>query len=111
MLIADARASLLDLLVDDRSRREPDGPIVRIEAKYLGDLAAGRSGLVLSTEPRISHSASTTTGRLRMTEAACDCLNDDILPDLARAVRSMILQGSSSFWSRRDPRNGVRPHS
>jgi hypothetical protein len=97
MLIADARASLLDLRIDDRSGWELDGPIVRIEAKFLGDLAAGRSGLVASAEPRIPHRASMTTGHLRMTQAACDCLNDDILPDLARAVRSMILQVGSSI--------------
>ena len=98
MLIADARATLRDLRIDERAHREGDGPVVRIEAKFLGGLAAGRSGLVASAEPRTSshgartHGARTTTRHLRMTEAACDCLSDDILPDLARAVRGMILQ-------------------
>jgi hypothetical protein len=96
MLIVDARATLRDLRIDERAHREGDGPVVRIEAKFLGGLAAGRSGLVASTEPRTSsHGARTTTRHLRMTEAACDCLSDDILPDLARAVRGMILQASS----------------
>jgi hypothetical protein len=102
VLIADARATLLDLLIDDRSGREPEGPVVRIEAKFLGDLAAGRSGLVPSTGPRSPHRASTTTARLRMIQTACDCLNEDVLPDLERA-RSITLQGSSSSWERRDP--------
>jgi hypothetical protein len=103
LLIADARATLLDLLIDERSGRKCDRPIMRIEARFLGDLAAGHSGLVVSTEPRISHRASTRTDHLRMTQAACDCLNDDILPDLARAVRSMTLQASSSFGEGETP--------
>jgi hypothetical protein len=92
-LIADARATLHDLSIDDRPGWEPAGPVLRIDAKFLGDLAAGRSGLVASTDPGISsHRASTTTRHLSMMQAACDCLNDDVLPDLSRAVRSMILQ-------------------
>jgi hypothetical protein len=96
MLIADARATLQDLCIDDSSGRQPDAPVVRIEAKFLGDLAMGHSGLVVSAEPPVPHRASTTTLDLRMTLAACDCLHNDILPDLARAVRSMILQVSPS---------------
>jgi hypothetical protein len=46
---------------------------------------------------RAPHRASTTTLDLRRTLAACDCLHNDILPDLVRAVRSMILQVSPSI--------------
>jgi hypothetical protein len=109
MLIADARATLLDLRIDDRSGPGRDGPIVRIEVKFLGDLAAGRSGLVVSAEPRILQRASTTTAHLRMTQAACDCLSDDIVPNLARAIRSMILQlGPPIVYSAEGAETGQR---
>jgi hypothetical protein len=96
LLITDARDTLRDLYVTDGS---PNGAAsaVLIEAKFLDGLAAGRSGLVAS-------SRSDPSGRhLRMTTAACDLLKDGILPDLARAVRTMILQASSSLPLRSQP--------
>jgi hypothetical protein len=95
MLIADARATLQDLQIDDRPGWKPDGAVLRVEAKFVGDLATGRSGLVSPFKP--DGSLGTTTCHLRMIRAACDCLNDDILPDLSRAVRSMMLQAGPAI--------------
>ncbi len=83
-LIADARDTLNELAVD-QERPEMTGPTVRIEARQLGDLIAGRSGLIA---PHRSHVSSRY---LRMTHAACDWLGNEVLPDLARAVRRVIL--------------------
>jgi hypothetical protein len=95
-LIADAHATLYDLRIDDSGSREADSPVMRLEAKFLGNVAVGRSGLVASAGPRTaSHRASTTARHLRMLRTACDCLRDDVLPDLARAVRSVLLSAYS----------------
>jgi hypothetical protein len=91
LLTTDARNTLRDLHIADGTPNGAASPVLLIEAKFLGDLATGRSGLVASgkSDPSGCH--------LRMTAAACDWLKDDILPDLARAVRTMILQRSSSL--------------
>jgi hypothetical protein len=91
LLIADARDTLRDLPVAGGSPNGAASPVLLIEAKFLGDLAVGRSGLVASSMPDPS------SRHLRMTAAACDWLKDGVLPDLARAVRAMILQVSSSL--------------
>lgn len=96
-LIADAHATLYDLRIDDTGSREADSPVMRIEAKFVGDLAVGRSGLVASIEPHTaSHRVSTTARHLRMLRTACDCLRDDVLPDLASAVRSVLLSANAT---------------
>jgi hypothetical protein len=100
MLIADACDTLRDLPIEGSHGQEADGPIVRIEAQFLGDLAAGRSGLVASSEPaNVADERGATTRRLSMTRAACAALGDDILPDLARAVGDMIAPARSSMRS------------
>jgi hypothetical protein len=98
-LIADARDTLHDLRIDDRPRRGIDGPVLRIEARFLGGLAAGRSGLVVCPEPVASSSVGITSAHLRMSRAACDCLSYEVLPDLARAIRAMILQAGVAIQS------------
>jgi len=91
LLITDARDTLRDLYVTDGSPNGAASPVLIIEATFLDDLAVGRSGLVASSrsDPSGCH--------LRTTAAACNLLKDDVLPDLARAVRTMILQASSSL--------------
>lgn len=91
LLIADARDALHEQFVGGACPHQSAGPVLRIEAKFRGDLAVGRSGLVASGNLRPSGP------QLRMTAAVCDWLRDRMLPDLARAVRSMILQASSSL--------------
>ena len=76
------------------------------------EIAAGRavncqSGGVFffGIDPRKSSSgADMGMLHLRMAQAACDCLNDDILPELARAVRCIIVQAGPSI----EIRNGAR---
>ncbi|MDI4239566.1 hypothetical protein OZ411_43070, partial [Bradyrhizobium sp. Arg237L] len=46
LLIADARLTLAHLPVNDRLGEEARAPVLRIEARFAADLAAGRSGLV-----------------------------------------------------------------
>lgn len=97
-LIADARDTLLDLPVAHSSANGSAAPVVLVEAKFLGDLAIGRSGLVASRKAVLSAS------QLRMTVAACDWLKDAMLPDLARAIRAMMQAiPSSRFQVQADP--------
>ncbi len=53
MLIADARDTLIELAVD-RQQLEVTGPAVRIEARQLRDLIAGRSGFVAPHRAHVS---------------------------------------------------------
>jgi hypothetical protein len=84
LLLADARDTLLDLPVAHTCPNESAASVLLVEAKFLGDLGIGRSGLVASQKSVLSAS------RLRMTAAACDWLKDAMLPDLARAIRAMM---------------------
>jgi hypothetical protein len=91
MLMADASITLHDLSVHEQ--RADAGTLVaasvmRIEARYVGDLAAGRSGLAVGNGAKaILQPASVAMRHLRITRVACDWLKDDILPELASAVR------------------------
>jgi hypothetical protein len=99
LLLADARATLLSLPVADEATASVDGQALRIEARFIGDLAAGRSGFVgvraaddgrpraSAARPRMFRIAPR---KQRMMAAACDCLADQVLPDLARALRRLI---------------------
>jgi hypothetical protein len=99
LLVADARETLMSLPVGadaDAARRA-----LRIEARYVGDLATGRSGFVEVPAARDGRQ-KTPGSRLRafriasrdqlLIGAACDCLSGRILPDLARALRRLILR-------------------
>lgn len=90
MLIADARHTLHDLPIT----RHDDcitGPAMRIEVRFLGEIAAGRSGLIAARDIPVS-------GRyVRMARTVCDWLSGDILPDLARGLRDMMLQINPSI--------------
>jgi hypothetical protein len=69
LLITDARNTLRDLHVTDGSPNGPASPVVLIEAKFLGDLAIGRSGLVASSGVRsIRLSLADDRRRLRLAE-------------------------------------------
>jgi hypothetical protein len=90
-LISDARATLCDRVAANAYTNEPAHPVLRIEAKFRGDLAVGRSGLIASRDARPS------ARHLRIMTAACDWLNDTMLPDLARAVRIAMRQAVPSL--------------
>jgi hypothetical protein len=74
--------------------------VLRIEARFAADLAAGRSGIVAdhanAGEPAVAPARTATTRHVGMGIAACDCLADQILPDLAQAVRAMVAQQRSA---------------
>jgi hypothetical protein len=92
VLIADARDTLGELRLDESGRDDATGPVLRVEARLLGDLVCGRSGLVAGKGSRVS------ARRRRVTDAACGFLLERALPDLARAVAGAIPQA-------RDPRH------
>jgi hypothetical protein len=119
MLIGDASATLRDRSVENRRGGEVGGlvstPVMRIEARFFGDLAAGRSGLVTRHGAgSFGHSAEVAARHIQITRAACDWLQDDILPDLASAIRRMVLQVQTTIRYR-SPTNAatadVRSHS
>ncbi len=102
MLIGDAGATLRDLSFENRRTRVGGAPgsaaVMRIEARFFGDLAAGRSGLVASDGAGcFGHSAEVVARHIQITRAACDWLKDDILPDLASAIRRMVLQAQTTI--------------
>ncbi len=101
ILIGDASATLHDLSIDERERRDIPpvmAPVMRIDARFLGDLAAGRSGLVTSGGAgRATLPAKVAARHLQITRMACDWLKDDILPDLASAVRRLTLQAQTTL--------------
>jgi hypothetical protein len=98
LLIADARATLYAQPLGRVEATAPS-PAVRIEMRSVGELVAGRSGLIDRRRVRMTASAH----RLRVSRmspadvrrgvAVCDYLADDLLPELARAVRALMGQG------------------
>ena len=111
MLIGDASATLHDLSFDERERHEAapvTAPAIRIDARFLGDIATGRSGLVTSGGAgRITLPAKLATRHLQITHMACDWLKDDILPDLASTVRRVTLRAQTTL--RYPPPASVEP--
>ncbi len=94
MLMEDASITLHDLSIHDQ--RADAGtlvaaPVMRIEARFVGDLAAGRSGLAVGNGAKaIMQPASAAIRQLRIARVACDWLKDDILPELASMVRRAV---------------------
>jgi hypothetical protein len=97
-LIADARETLAELELDQSASEEIPGPALRIEARQLGDLFSGRSGIVAGKNAAIS------ARRRRIMRDTCDWLAHQALPDLARAV---VGQANPSLG--RAVRPGVAP--
>ncbi|MCA1452486.1 hypothetical protein I6F35_04540 [Bradyrhizobium sp. BRP22] len=112
LLLSDARRTLSHLPVDDRTGEDTGPPVVRIEARFAADLAAGRSGLV-APEPGGPAPVRTTTRHLAIGMAACDCLADHVLPELAQAVRAVIAQARSTraLPDHHNLRTTTHPHS
>lgn len=94
LLIQDARATLGALPVDSRLNAKANGPVMRIEARLAGGIVAGRSGVVRQAA---GAGASTRTAMPHILSgiAVCNCLDDQILPELARATRAAIAQARS----------------
>jgi hypothetical protein len=64
---------------------------LRIEARQLGDLFSGRSGIVAG------NNASISARHRRIMSATCGWLAHQALPDLARAIRAVVRQASLSL--------------
>jgi hypothetical protein len=79
-LVKDAR-TLLSTLVTDKTSEGPRGPVLRLEARFIGDLFAGRCGLISAGRAPMSlrHQAASLAG--------CDWLKETILPDLTLSLR------------------------
>jgi hypothetical protein len=104
LLFADARDTLMSLPVGGEAAVA--GRALRIEARYVGDLAAGRCGFVSlhkagGGRPKASV-ARLRTFRIasrdqRLIGAACDHLSNQVLPDLARALRRLIVHETKAM--------------
>ena len=79
-LLQDARKALLGVDVDEAPKGGP-GPILRLEARFIGDLFAGRSGFISSGRNLINvrHRSACI--------AACDWLRHSIVPDFILSLR------------------------
>ncbi len=93
LLVADARETLHASAVVDGAPSGFADPAIRIEAKFVGDIAFGRSGLAGSRGSNIS------ARHRRLSSGACDLIKDRLLPNLAHAVRTVILQADPSVLS------------
>ncbi|HLH10696.1 MAG TPA: hypothetical protein VKV77_02330 [Methylovirgula sp.] len=89
-LVQDAYAMLERVPVDEIGPPNMAGPVVRIEARLLGDIAAGRSGLAAANRPRMS------ARHRQVSQAACEWLMDTVMPELAGAVRTDWSQNAAS---------------
>jgi hypothetical protein len=85
-LILDARDTLSELPVsgDSVTVRDDAGPVVHIEAVAVGDLLAGRSGLVRS------RCSGFNKGEIVLRVAACDALAYEIVPNVVKALRAGV---------------------
>jgi hypothetical protein len=85
-LILDARDTLSELPVsgDIVMGRDDAGPIVHIEAVAVGDLLAGRSGIVRSS------CSSFSKGEIALRVAACDALAYEIVPGVVKALHAGV---------------------
>jgi hypothetical protein len=99
LLMSDMRMTLSGMPISARGDDEAPLPVARIEARFAGETAAGRSGLVKPDRGEARSPATmirTTARRVRIAVAICDCLTGRILSDLSRAARVMIAQAALS---------------
>jgi len=100
VLFGDASATLRGLSLA-RGRANAIAPVMRIEARVFGDLAVGRSGLVgASGAGDFAHSAKVAIRHLQITQAACDWLRNEVLPDLGGAIGNLDPQAQTPTGDR-----------
>ncbi|MEJ0052088.1 MAG: hypothetical protein WDN02_12920 [Methylovirgula sp.] len=87
-LVGDAR-TLLNGLVTDKTSEGHRGPVLRLEARFVGDLFTGRCGLISAGRAPMSfrHQAASLAG--------CDWLKQTILPELAASLRGQPPQAET----------------
>ena len=93
LLLADARETLHSLPRSRRDDAQIDGPTLRVEARFVGELAAGRTGLVRAgtgpgSRPGLAPRQISAVNQ-RLLSAACTCVADQLIPDLSRALREL----------------------
>lgn len=88
-LVADSVQAVLGLPIDKQSSASV-GPAMRIEARLFGDLAIGRSGMVKPTEAAVSRNYQWHA------LAACDWLQERVLPELGLVMRDLTVQKGSA---------------
>ncbi|MBR2691501.1 MAG: hypothetical protein IKE42_26915 [Aquamicrobium sp.] len=91
MLLADAATTISELRPPPASSRVP-APVVVIRLAAVGEVAAGRSGL-LRREDGV-HLATKEARHARL--AVCDRLTEEILPDLATACLRALARSRAS---------------
>jgi hypothetical protein len=96
LLLADARYAVQTSPLAREGDPTVEKPVLRIEARFVGDLAAGRSGFLRRhTAPSRAGVPQLTAFDRCLAEAACDCLADQVIPELARAFRGLIARCST----------------
>ncbi len=88
-LVGDAR-TLLSGLVIDKTNEGHRGPVLRLEARFVGDLFTGRCGLISAGRAPMSfrHQAASLAG--------CDWLKQTVLPELAASLRGQPPQAEAA---------------
>ncbi len=109
-LTADAAETFQELLAaDGTARTESAFPLMRIEARVFGELAAGRSGLLRQAKSSLGHGMPQ---HLQIMHAASDRLKSVVLPELADIVRGMALQGRGALHdTAATPERGISSRS
>ncbi|OKO85524.1 hypothetical protein AC629_18710 [Bradyrhizobium sp. NAS80.1] len=99
LLIGDMRATLQDLPIHDEPDQDIDAPVLRIDARFAGDLAAGRCGIVGSQaaggRKRSAVMPRVARRHLHLTTAACNCLANDVVAELARTIHGVSPERST----------------
>ncbi len=93
LLIGDMRATLQELPIHDEPGQDIDAPVLRIDARFAGDLAAGRCGIVGSQaaagRKRSAVMPRVARRHLHLSTAVCDCLANDVVAELARTIHGI----------------------
>jgi hypothetical protein len=100
LLLADARDALQTLSIAREDDARVEGPALRIEARFVGSLVAGRSGFVRARAHRGGTGANLSPQirafDQRLLDAVCEYLAAQLIPDLARGARSMVARASTN---------------
>lgn len=81
-LLVDARETVRSLRIDPLENAVC-GPAIRIEARFFGDIALGRTGVMRSPKAAVS------SDYVRYTSAVCEWLQDRALPDLRSVLDAL----------------------
>jgi hypothetical protein len=103
-LLSDACETIKSFSIDPADDA-PSGPAMRIEARLLGDIALGRSGVVRS----IGQAAS--ADYVRFAAAACEWLRNRVLPELRCVVHDVTKKGRAIVGHGASPFDNLAPRT